>query len=353
MKVVLGWIINLLAVAVAASVGAELRGRIRTRYQEIVVLSCGLVTGVIGLWGACHSLLLFTATDKKGIEIAGSILIVVALVAGTGLGHVLEMEQLMDKLAGCFSRFSPGKSKQAVAAGSTGRAGKGASSYAPRSATSAGGKGTRRRFRELPVYNLPSARSGHRFADGFAIATLLLCVNPFMLSAAARAGATGAMSALYYMAIVNFVLSGALAFVYGWGVAFAAVPFGLVQGVMMGMGKLQSKLAAHYTETVADYTAQVDNFSGSKADKAVLQATLDNEELKRKFWSSTIETGSTVETSSTIETILSQMCVIGGIILIALALNLACGKKFKVAHMLPALLIPFLYYGLVLLAKLA
>lgn len=311
MKVVLGWIVDLLAVAVAAGIGAGLRGRIRTRYQEIIVISCGLVAGVIGLWGACRSLLLFTA-ESDGIEIAGSVLILVSLLAGTGLGHVFEMEQLMDKLAGRFVRLRPEP-----------------------------GKGIHGRLTKLPVYNLPSERSGHRFADGFTIAALLLCVDPFMLSASARAGATGTVSALFYMAIVNFVVAGALAFVYGWGVAFASVPFGIVQGVMMGMGKLQSKLAAHYAASVTDYTAQVKSFSGSAADKAVLQATLDNETLKSTFW------------SSTAETILSQMCVIGGIILIVLALNLACGKKFKVAHMLPALLIPFLYYGLVLLTKLA
>lgn len=329
MKIILGWIINLLAVAAAASVGAQLRGRIRTRYQEIIVISCGLVAGVIGLWGACGALLLFPE-EGTTIEIAGTALIVVSLVAGTGLGHVFEMEQHMDKLAGRFSRLRQGQSGQTASGKQT----------ATSSAAGTRSTGLRRRLDKLPVYNLPSARSGHRFADGFTIATLLLCVDPLILSASARAGATGAVSALYYMAIVNFVLAGALAFVYGWGVAFAAVPFGIVQGVMMGMGKLQSKLAAHYAASVTDLSSQVSSFKGSSADKAVLQATLDSEKLKSTFW------------GTTTEAILSQMCVIGGVILIALALNLACGKKFKVAHMLPALLIPIVYYGMVLLVKL-
>lgn len=343
MKVVLGWIINLLAVAAAAGVGAQLRGRIRTRYQEIIVISCGLVAGVIGLWGACGALLLFPE-EGTTVEVAGTALIVVSLVAGTGLGHVFDMEQRMDKLAGSFSRLRQSQSGQAASGKQT--AGKQADKHGARTATSPVAAGTRstglrRRLDKLPVYNLPSARSGHRFADGFTIATLLLCVDPLILSASARAGATGAVSALYYMAIVNFVLSGALAFVYGWGVAFAAVPFGILQGVMMGMGKLQSKLAASYAASVTDYSNQVSSFKGSSADKAVLQATLDSEKLKSTFW------------GTTAEAILSQMCVIGGVILIALALNLACGKKFKVAHMLPALLIPIVYYGMVLLVKLA
>lgn len=329
MKVVLGWLVNLLAVAAAASAGAWLRGRIRARYQELILVSCGLVAGVIGLWEACSSLLLFTA-EGKDIEIPGTALILVALVAGTGLGHALDMEHILDKLSHCFIGLNPGK--------------KAAHSTAQRSVVHTqptDDMSPLRTVRELPVYNLPSARSGHRFADGFAIATLFLCVDPLMLSAAAHAGATGEVSALFYTAILHAVIAAALAFVYGWGVAFAAVPFGLLQGVMLGVGKLQSRLAVRYAESVVDLTDQVKNYSGEAAEKALLQATLDNATLKSTFW------------STTAETILTQMCVIGGIILIALALDLACGKRFKVAHMLPALLIPLVYYGAVLLVKLA
>ena len=50
---------------------------------------------------------------------------------------------------------------------------------------------------------------------------------------------------------------------------------------------------------------------------------------------------------------MSQFCVIAGVILIALGLNLAFGKKYRVGNLAPAMLIPVLYYGVTLLVQLA
>ena len=92
---VLGLVINVLTVIVAGTAGVMFRGKLRTRYQEIIVLACGLVMGVAGLAGGLRSL--FSLSDGK-LEIAGSVLIVVSLIIGGMLGSSLNPEEGLDRL---------------------------------------------------------------------------------------------------------------------------------------------------------------------------------------------------------------------------------------------------------------
>ena len=87
---VLGLVINVLTVIVAGNAGVMFRGKLRTRYQEIIVLACGLVMGVAGFAGGLRSL--FSLSDGK-LEIAGSVLIVVSLIIGGMLGSSLNPEE--------------------------------------------------------------------------------------------------------------------------------------------------------------------------------------------------------------------------------------------------------------------
>lgn len=169
---VLGLVINVLTVIVAGNAGVMFRGKLRTRYQEIIVLACGLVMGVAGLAGGLRSL--FSLSDGK-LEIAGSVLIVVSLIIGGMLGSSLNPEEGLDRLGRFFRRLTA-PSESAAAKRKPVKAN---AVPAPEAGESAdGGKKPRRRLEEMPVYNLPSARSGHRFVDGFVIATLFLCLTP-------------------------------------------------------------------------------------------------------------------------------------------------------------------------------
>ena len=332
---VLGMAINVLAVIVAGNAGALFRGKLRTRYQEIVLLACGLILGVAGLWGAMRSLFIFS--DKK-LEIEGSLLVLVSLLIGTLLGSSFDVEGLLDRLGGAFRRAG-----QAVAGASDAKSKTDVKARADARARVTAGVGTtetgdgtaapeaeaeekqRRRLEDLPVYNLPSARSGHRFVDGFVIATLLLCLNPFTLEAAQQAGLTGSPTMFYYVSILDFCLVAALATVYGVGVSYAAVPLLVVEGVTMLLCRLKNS----YMEG---------GFGRIHVSDTQRQRTVDS--LLNTFW------------GETFPTMQSQFCVIAGVILFALGLNLALGKKIKVANMAPALLIPLLYYGVTLLVQL-
>ena len=305
---VLGLVINVLTVIVAGNAGVMFRGKLRTRYQEIIVLACGLIMGVAGLAGGLRSL--FSLSDGK-LEIAGSVLIVVSLIIGGMLGSSLNPEEGLDRLG----KRKPVKANAVPAP------------EAVENAESAdGGKKPRRRLEEMPVYNLPSARSGHRFVDGFVIATLFLCLNPFTLTAAQQAGLTGSPTLYYYVSVLDFIVIAALATVYGAGVSFAAAPLLATEGVTMLLYKLQNLY-------------QTSNFGHSTAADPARQKAVNA--LLDGFW------------GTTFPTIQAQFCVIAGVILIALGLNLAFGKKYRVGNLAPAMLIPVLYYGVTLLVQLA
>lgn len=332
---VLGMAIHILAVIVAGNAGAIFRGKLRTRYQEIVLLACGLVLGVTGLWGAMRSLFIFS--DKK-LEIEGSLLVLVSLLIGTLLGSSFDVESLLDRLGRAFRRAgraaagaSDAKSKTNAKAKADAKlretAGTGATETIGGTAALETGVDIEPRLRleDLPVYNLPSARSGHRFVDGFVIATILLCFSPFTLEAAQQAGLTGSPTMFYYVSILDFVLVAALATVYGIGVSYAAVPLLAVEGLTMLLCRLKNSYMAG-------------GFGRIHVSDAQRQRTVDN--LLNTFW------------GETFPTMQSQFCVIAGVILFALGLNLALGKKIKVANMAPAMLIPLLYYGVTLLVQL-
>ena len=162
--------------------------------------------------------------------------------------------------------------------------------------------------------------------DGFVIATLFLCLNPFTLTAAQQAGLTGSPTLYYYVSVLDFIVIAALATVYGAGVSFAAAPLLATEGVTMLLYKLQNLY-------------QTSNFGHSTAADPARQKAVNA--LLDGFW------------GTTVPTIQAQFCVIAGVILIALGLNLAFGKKYRVGNLAPAMLIPVLYYGVTLLVQLA
>lgn len=329
---ILGLAIHILAVVVAANAAAIFRGRLRTRYQEILLITCGIVMGCVGLWGIIGNLFDFaeTATERDG-----SILIVVSLVVGFLLGGSFGVEGILDSLGNHFkskrdaARVADQKQKDT-------RHAKGSRSA---DTSSSGSTLLPGKLSALPVYNYPSPRSGHRYVDGFAIATVLLCANPVSILATARAGENGSLTMLYIVSIIDFLLIAALALVFGEGTAYAAIPLGIQSGFITLMGYCKVSKVEKYAASMSSYSEQIK--TASSAEKTHLQELLNEVTQKHTFW------------ETTMPKILHQTCVIGGVILILLAVNMVAKKRIKVANLLPALLLPLLYYGVMYLTALA
>lgn len=299
----LGVIINVLAVIVAGGVGSIFRGKLKTRYQEIIVRGVGLLAMVLAIFGVVQSWFIF---QDKQIELSDSILVILALLIGTVLGEALDMEDLLNRLGRLFKKFAgeeltDGKKKSQ----------KPTKTHVPATPAAGGKTGTqaqkktnanrtakkRVRLSELPVYNLPSERSGHRFVDGFVIASLFVSMSSLVLHGAVQS-VGGSPELLYYKSAIDFVAMLALASVYGTGVCFAAAPLALCEG------------GATILAVVAD-----------------------------GFFT---------------DTLVRQLSVIGSIVVLLVGVNLAFRKKWKAANIIPALLIPVVYYWVNdLVAKLA
>ncbi len=126
------------------------------------------------------------------------------------------------------------------------------------------------------------------FSKGFVTGSLMYCVGAMAILGALESGLTGNHEILFAKSVLDFIVSIILASTLGIGVAFAAVPVLLYEG---GIALLAS--------TVKD---------------------LMTPEL------------------------INEMSAVGGIMIMAIGVNVLGFKKIKLANMLPAVFIPIIYY---------
>ncbi len=131
------------------------------------------------------------------------------------------------------------------------------------------------------------------FARGFVTASLMYCVGSMAIVGSLESGLTGNHQILFAKATIDGIMAIILTSSLGIGVLFAAVPVLLYQGGIT--------LAAGWVKPLL------------------------------------------------VPEVVSQMSAAGGLLIVALGLNLLREKKIKVGNMLPAIFIPLLYYGILLI----
>lgn len=128
-----------------------------------------------------------------------------------------------------------------------------------------------------------SKNSDGKFAEGFVTASLLFGVGAMAIVGSLESGLHGNESILYTKSLLDFVSSIVFASSFGWGVFFSAFPILLYQGFLTLM--------------------------------SVAMSTFLN------------------------EIIISDLSTMGSVLIIALGLNMMGAAKFKVANLLPSLLV--------------
>ncbi len=131
------------------------------------------------------------------------------------------------------------------------------------------------------------AQNDARFVDGFVSATLIICVGAMAIVGSLEDGLTGDPSTLYIKALLDGVLLIILASTMGFGALFSAIPLGLYQGAI-------TLCAAFAQEWMSDR-------------------------------------------------LISNLSLVGSVLIAAIGINVAFGKRFSPANMLPALLGPVIY----------
>ncbi|MBR4068567.1 MAG: DUF554 domain-containing protein [Clostridia bacterium] len=129
---------------------------------------------------------------------------------------------------------------------------------------------------------------GNTFAKGFVTASLIFCVGAMAVVGALDSGIRGDHSTLIAKSMLDGVTSLLLASTLGIGVMLSAVPILLYQGSIALLG-------------------------------TVIAPFLSTE-------------------------VITEMSAVGGLLITGIGINMTLEKDIKVANLLPAILIPFLYY---------
>lgn len=131
------------------------------------------------------------------------------------------------------------------------------------------------------------------FAKGFIMASLVYCIGAMAIIGALESGLTGDHSTLFAKSVLDGVSAIIFSSTLGIGVAFSAIPLFLYQG---GIALLAGLVKDLFTPSV-----------------------------------------------------ITEMSAIGGILILAIGINILGIKKIKIANMLPAIFIPILYYFVITL----
>lgn len=131
---------------------------------------------------------------------------------------------------------------------------------------------------------LAKIQNDNRFVDGFVTASLVICVGAMAIVGAMQDGLTGDSSMLIAKSLLDFVIVAVITAAYGVGAAFSAIPIFLYQGCI-------TLIAALF--------------------------------------------GSVISSD-----LIAQLSFVGNALIFCVGANLVREKTFRVANMLPALLIP-------------
>lgn len=140
---------------------------------------------------------------------------------------------------------------------------------------------------------LVRASGDNRFVDGFVTASLIVCVGAMAICGPLEEGLTGNSQTLLIKSILDLVIVAVFSSVYGLGVSFSALSVGVYQGLI----------------TVF----------------AVFIAPFMSEQL------------------------ITNLSGVGSVLIFSVGLNLLFPKKIRVGNLLPALLVPVAYEGILML----
>ena len=183
----LGTLINVLAIAIGASVGVLVGNRISQSARDIVTDALGLVTLLIGAFSVVAiSDSALTSSLPAGAPV---LILLAALVVGGLLGNYLKIEIRMENL----------------------------------------GEKLKKRFAR-------GSEASNRFVEGFVSASLVFAVGPLAILGSISDGLGRGIEQLLLKSTLDFFASIAFAASLGWGVLFSAIVVGLYQGIFTVLG---------------------------------------------------------------------------------------------------------------------
>ena len=186
----LGVWVNFATVVIGGIVGTMLRGGIKEKYRRTINAGLALCVLLIGMSGA--------------LKTENTMLVIVSIVIGSGLGELFRIESGLDRLGSwAQTKFSRGDAG---------------------------------------------------FATGFVNATLLFCVGAMAVVGSLEAGLSNKADTLLAQAALDGVSSIIFASSFGMGVVFSAIPLTIYQG---GIALLSGVLAPFLTDALINEMSAV------------------------------------------------------------------------------------------------
>lgn len=227
----LGTIVNTMAIIAGSLIGLVLKGGIPEKYSRIMMQAIGLAVILIGM--------------KTALKTDDILIVIISMAVGSALGELIRIEERLEKLGNRLGGF----------------------------------------FSE----------DRGSIAKGFVMTSLLYCVGAMAIVGALESGLTGNHQTLFAKSLLDGIGSILFASTLGIGVLFSAVPVFIYQGAI----------------------------------------TLAASALKPFL----------------IPTVVTQMSAVGGLLIMAIGLNLLDIKKLKIGNMLPAIFLPLLYHVILTIIK--
>ena len=288
----IGVIVNVLSALVGGGFGLMFRGKIKASYQQLLYRLVGLA--ILGV-GAYEFMQHFFVFDGKETELTGSMLVIVALLLGGVMGYLFNIHYgLMYISKRLATREAKDREKEKVRLDRLSRAVDASleQGLTPPKVSL---------LDRLPTYEMPSQLTGNIYADGFIPAVVLLCANSMLFNGVMADGMSGETGTLFVKSAIDFVLCFTLAMTCGMGPLYATIPMMISEGLIWAMCMLLPDL------TVQFFTPSLN----------------------------------------------AQISVIGAVLLLVMGIQIAFDrKKLRAENLLPAYLIPIIYYGILFVVDL-
>lgn len=181
----LGTIINVCCIVVGGVVGLLGRRLITQKLQDALIQACGLSVLFLGIGGAMEKMLaVATASDgSSALSSGGTMTILISLAVGAVIGEAIDLDARFERF-GVWLRAKTG---------SEGDAG---------------------------------------FVNGFVTASLTVCIGAMAIVGAIQDGISGDYATLALKGALDAVIICAMAASMGKGAVFAALPVGVLQGLV-------------------------------------------------------------------------------------------------------------------------
>ena len=177
----LGTLVNTAAVLAGGGLGLALKHGLRPQLQKTIMQAMGMATILIGVAGTLQQMVQVTDT---GLEVSGTMLMILSLILGGVVGALLQIERRMEQLGAFLKARVHAKGEQG------------------------------------------------QFVEGFVTASLVICVGAMAVVGALQDGMSGDASTLYAKSALDFMIVMVFAATLGAGVLFSAVPLFLYQGAI-------------------------------------------------------------------------------------------------------------------------